>query len=520
MAVEVVEDEKTFEIQVGVGSTRDIASSNEDPFARPASEIRKMSGISDALKKRSYRTMSKVHRGVGSQSKKIEIEETGGYSMFEVVLPPYNLDYLAKLYEVSAVHGAAVKAKVSNIVGLGYDLVESPATKQKLSAASSEDAKKKISQKLQRIKQEMNDMIDSWNEDDTFQEVLNKVWTDYETTGNGYIEIGRTNRGNIGYVGHVPSTSIRIRKARDGFIQMISNKAVFFRNFGDRKTVNPIGGDTQPNEIIHFKKYSPTNGFYGIPDIVSAKTAVAGNEFAARYNLDYFENKAVPRYVIVIKGATLSKDSERKILNFFQGKLRGENHRTLYVPLPADEGDRKTSFEMKPVEAGIQDSSFTNYRKANVSDILMAHRVPISKVSVSEGASLAIARDADKTFKEQVCRPEQLIAEKKINKLFKELTDIFMFKLNELTLTDEDTQSKIDERYLRMQTFVPNEIRARKGMPAIEGGDKVVDLKPQQAADAKATAGQTRTRDANRSAGATDSAGNARNPQGEGRTTA
>lgn len=519
MAGEVIEDD-SYQIDVTVGKTTDIAASNQDPFARPASEIRKMSGVSEAFKKKSYRSMSKVHRGVGAaESKKIEIEETGGYSMFEVVLPPYNLEYLAKLYEVSAVHGAAVKAKVSNIVGLGFDMVESSATKQKVSAASSDDARSKISAKLQRLKQQMIDEVDGWNEDDTFQEVLNKVWTDYETTGNGYIEIGRTSTGRVGYVGHVPSTSVRIRKARDGFIQMISNKATFFRNFGDRKTPNPIGGDSNPNEVIHFKKYSPTNGFYGIPDIVSAKTAIAGNEFSSRYNLDYFENKAVPRYVIIIKGATLSKNSEQRILNFFQGKLRGENHRTLYVPLPADEGDRKTSFEMKPVEAGIQDSSFTNYRKANVSDILMAHRVPISKVSISEGASLAVARDADKTFKEQVCRPEQLIAEKKINKLFKELTDIFVFRLNELTLTDEDTQSKIDERYLRMQTIVPNEVRARRGEPSIEGGDTVVDLKPQQAADARATAGQTRARDAARSAGATDGAGEGRNPKGEGRTS-
>ena len=520
MAVEYVED--TTQIEVSVGSVRDVASADDsDPFAVPASDIRKMAGVSDALKKKSYRTMTKMHRGVGgAESKKIEFEETGGYSLFEVVLPPYNLDYLARLYEISAVHKSAVDAKVANIVGLGFDLVETPATKEKLSSATTQERASSIARKLSRIKQSLLDEIDAWNEDDTFVEVMRKVWTDYETTGNGYLEIGRTNTGRIGYVGHVPSISVRIRKQRDGFVQMISNKAVFFRNFGDRKTQNPVGGDSEPNELIHFKKYSPTNGFYGIPDIISAKTAVAGNEFAARYNLDYFENKAVPRYVIIIKGATLSRNSEQRILNFFQGKLRGENHRTLYVPLPADEGDRKTSFEMKPVENGVQDSSFTNYRKANVSDILMAHRVPITKVSVSEGASLAIARDADKTFKEQVCRPEQSVAEKKINKIFKELTDVYAFKLNELTLTDEDTQSKIDERYLRMQTITPNEVRSRKGMPAVDGGDKMVDLKPQQAADTRATAGQTRARDAARSAGATDSAGNGRNPKGDGRSTA
>ena len=175
---------------------------------------------------------------------------------------------------------------------------------------------------------------------------------------------------------------------------------------------------------------------------------------------------------------------------------------------------------MKPIEAGTQDASFVNYDKINLGSIFMAHRTPASKTGyVMPGQSLAAARDADKTFKEGVCRPEQAIFEKKFAKVVKEKTDAFRFKLNELTLTDEDTQSKIDERYLRMQTVVPNEIRARMGRPAIKGGDNVVELKPQQAADQTATANQSRTRDANRSAGATDSAGQGRNAKGDGRST-
>jgi hypothetical protein len=35
--------------------------------------------------------------------------------------------------------------------------------------------------------------------------------------------------------------------------------------------------------------------------------------------------------------------------------------------------------------------------------------------------------------------------------------------------------------YLRMQVITPNEVRIRKGMVPIDGGDEVVELKPQQA---------------------------------------
>jgi capsid portal protein len=174
---------------------------------------------------------------------------------------------------------------------------------------------------------------------------------------------------------------------------------------------------------------------------------------------------------------------------------------------------------MEPVEAGVQDSSFNTYRKMNRDEILLAHRTPINKIGIPEGVNLGAARDADKTFREQVCRPAQDILEKKLNKLISEMTDALELRFNELTLTDEDTMSKIDERYLRMQVITPNEVRIRKNMVPLDGGDKVVELKPQQAAEQRAQAGNTRTRTQERSANSPDISGEARNPQGEGRVT-
>jgi len=256
----------------------------------------------------------------------------------------------------------------------------------------------------------------------------------------------------------------------------------------------------------------------------------------------------------VVKGGSFSSHGEQNLLEFFETGLKGRNHRTVFVPLPADEGERKSSFEMKPVEAGTQDSSFVNYRRGNLSDILMAHRVPVTKISASEAnVGLAAARDMDKNFKEQVCRPEQKMLEKKLNKITKELTDVFRIKLNELVLTDEDTQSKIDERYLRLGATTVNEVRANKGQSPLPWGDEkaeiaatavaqstqdfqVKQLKLQekqgdQAAQVKATTGTNataneqrsqasgnRTRDQDRAANATDSAGEGRSSKGDGRT--
>ena len=493
---------------------------SSDEFNIEGEDLLKISGLSTSLRRKLGRDIQKRFVGIdgtGTQQNLLQ-QAISGYALFDLIQPQYNLEYLSKVYEISPYNYAAVNAKVYNTVGLGFDFVETRKTKDAIDGIDNDQQLERARRKLNRMRQDLHQWLEDCNEEETFKETLIKFYTDVEATGNGYLEIGRTTSGKIGYIGHIPAKTMRVRRLRDGFIQLLYGKAVFFRNFGDQETLNPIaGGEDRPNEIIHFKKYTPTNNYYGIPDIVPASNAMAGNEFASKYNLDYFENKAVPRYIITLKGGKLSPESERKLLEFFQVGLKGKNHRSLYIPLPADSPDQKVEFKMEPVEAGNQDSSFNIYRKMNRDEILMAHRTPINKIGTPEGINLAAARDADKTFKEQVTRPAQDILEKKLNKIIAEMTDALELKFNELSLTDEDTQSKIDERYLRMQVITPNEVRIRKGMVPVDGGDEMVELKPQQAADEKAKSTGNKTRDQQRSANSPDKSGEGRNAQGDGR---
>jgi PBSX family phage portal protein len=526
--MEYVEDSDTFSNEVSISNSSDLFSFSQpvvietDPFKIQGEDLKKVIGLSPAFRRKMSRDLQKSFTGIdgtGTQQNLLQQAVTG-YAMFDLVQPVYNLEYLSKIYEISPYNYAAINAKVANIVGLGYEFVESKKAMEALDNIEDSTQLNRARRKMDRIRQQLEIWLEDVNEEETFVETLVKVYTDLEATGNGFIEIGRTTSGNIGYIGHIPAKTMRVRRLRDGFIQLLYGKAVFFRNFGDMETENPIAGqEDRPNEIIHLKKYTPMNNYYGIPDIVASQNAMAGNEFAGKYNLDYFENKAVPRYIITVKGAKLSPESERKLLEFFQVGLKGKNHRSLYVPLPADSSDSKVEFKMEPVEANIQDSSFNNYRKANRDEILLSHRVPINKIGVPEVVSLASARDADKMFKEQVCRPAQDILEKKLNRIIAEKTDVLILHFNELTLTDEDTQSKIDERYLRMQVITPNEVRIRKGMIPIDGGDEVIQLKPQQAAEQTAQAMNSRARTQERDSNSPDISGEARNPKGEGRVT-
>ena len=506
-----------------------------DLFSKSWDEVKNYSGMTTNFKRKSTR-MSKslgddaylesagaIQMGInGARSNAINpgVVFRNAYALFDVITPPYNPYELASYYDTSFANHAAIDAKVENTVGLGYDFIVSDKTSLKLDAASPEQIDR-ARKRIEKLKVQLRDWIESLNQDESFSSVMEKVYTDVHAMGNGYIEIGRTVNGEIGYIGHIPAATMRVRRLRDGYVQLIANKVVYFRNFG-AKNVNYITDDPRPNEIIHIKEYSPLNTFYGVPDVMAAMASILGDQLASQYNIDYFNNKAVPRYIVTLKGAQLTQDAEDKLFRFLQTGLKGQSHRTLYIPLPGDSDTNKVEFKMEPIENEPQEGSFAQYRKQVRDDILIAHQVPLSKLGGSDSAQLAASLSQDRTFKEQVARPAQRNLEKILNKIIREKTDILELKFNELTLTDELAQSQILTNYVKNQIMAPNEAREILNLSERSDGDEMIQPTARQAADANANNQQNRSRDAQRQQAQADNTATTagRNPKGEGRRSA
>jgi capsid portal protein len=288
----------------------------QDPFVKSWDDLKGLNGLDINFKRRSTRQLSKadvtsdayldsamaVSAGInGAKSKELNPGKIfkNGYGLFDVITPPWNLYELANYYDTSFANHAAIDAKVENIVGLGYDFHVTDRTAMRLEGMEDQAAIKRARSRVERAKVELKDWLETLNDEDSFTHTMMKIYTDLQATGNGYMEIGRTVTGEIGYVGHIPTTTMRVRRLKDGYVQIIGEKVVYFRNFG-AKNPNPITSDQRPNEIIHFKEYSPLNTYYGVPDIISAITALQGDQLASQYNIDYFGNKAVPRYVVTL----------------------------------------------------------------------------------------------------------------------------------------------------------------------------------------------------------------------------
>jgi PBSX family phage portal protein len=508
----------------------------QDPFNKSWDDLKDLTGLNQNFRRKTSRNVTKAMvyatneyldsanaspSGVDAGSKAINPGTVyrNGYGLFDVITPPYNMYELANFYDTSFANHAAIDAKVENVVGLGYRFDIADRTMLRFEMNEDQAAVNRARNRIERMKFELKDWLEGLNDDDSFTKTMEKFYTDVQATGNGFLEIGRTVTGDIGYVGHIPATTMRVRRLHDGFVQIIGNSVVYFRNFG-AKNPNPMTNDARPNEIIHYKEYSPLNTFYGIPDIIAAMPSLIGDQLASQYNIDYFENKAVPRYIVTLKGAKLSSDGEDKMFRFLQTGLKSQSHRTLYIPLPGDTENNKVEFKMEPIENGIQEGSFKEYRKQNRDDILIAHQVPISKLGGAD-SGIAAALSQDRTFKEQVSRPAQRHLEKVVSKLIREKTDILELKFNELTLTDEIAQSQILERYVKTQVMTPNEAREKLDLPQRADGDEPFDMSPRQATDARANLAGNRERDRERTNNNSDSPTtiSGRNAQGEGRSS-
>ncbi len=370
------------------------------------------------------------------------------YADGEVVEPPYSPAALAELYEGNSTHKACVDAKTTNIVGLGYRFVP-----------TEEDANEETRRRLTRL-------FGSCNPRMTFTEVMRAVWTDVETTGNGYLEVTRNAAGEVDGLYHVPGTTVRVKADRGGFVQIRDGRKRHFRNLGGEPVRDAETGEVQ-NEILHLWKYTPQSTYYGVPDIVAAISAVAGDRAAAEYNVSFFEHNAVPRMAVIVEGGQMSKELLRQIRRFMETEIKGQAHKTLVLEVPGT--DTKLRLERLAQSAG-EDAGFLEYRRCNRDEILMVHRVPPSKITIVENANLANSKDQDKTFREQVVRPEQRRIEFQINRMIREQMGIedWEFQFREMDLTEELQQAEIAKIYADIGVWTPGEIRAKQGLQALK----------------------------------------------------
>ncbi len=141
-----------------------------DLFKVSGEDLTKISGLSPAFRRKISRELQKRFQGIeGTETQQnLLAQAITGYAMFDLIEPPYNLDYLSTIYEISPYNYSAINAKVSNIVGLGHDFIETRKTQEAFDNITDDKALDRARRKLNRLRQDLYDWLEQCNEEETF----------------------------------------------------------------------------------------------------------------------------------------------------------------------------------------------------------------------------------------------------------------------------------------------------------------------------------------------------------------
>ncbi len=392
----------------------------------------------------------------------------------EVARPKYPLTRVHNYLMSNPWHYACVLAKAGAATELGYEWV--PIKKSQRGVISAQT--KRLSA--------FEDQVYSKSHKD-LSGILKEVSIDYFSTGNLNLEIQYTMGGVLDCLYSVPTvtcfrhaqlplviqctplgmggsiasvaygsdTSLGIQAVLPLFMSDLPREAYW--DLMPREQQEAVGY----SEMLHETNLVPsTDPVYGVANILPALAALFGDNAASDYNLQFFENNAVPRYAVTISGGRVTEKAKQDIVDFLDRHIKGKNHRTIVIPLPAN-----MTAKFEPLDATRNDASFLDYKKINREEIAAVHQVPPSEIGLWESANKANSNQQAKNYFLKVINPFQKQLERAMNRIIRNGLKItgWQFKFKNVEYTDDQeratVQSTLSQAYVARANAVAQSIK-------------------------------------------------------------
>jgi len=413
----------------------------------------------------------------------VSVRGTARLNETKIRIPPTDLEILARTTLISSRLAKSIDIMAKNVVGLGFEIIDV------LSVPERRNVKKRTLKKIEEQSTNLFNFLENANDDKTFEELMRLVQVDYEAVGNGYKEVTRDNEDKIFGLGHLPGRSMRIRKDKEGFVQIRGDKVRFFVPFekDPKKTlaIDPLTGEElkgtftredMATEVIHFKQEHPSDDFYGIPRWFPAIPAITGNRLADIRNIKFMENDATPRMAILITGGNLDPASVEAITSFMDIQGKGVENASRVMVLQAErkmigpQAGEPPKIELKPLTVGIEDdASFLKYRQANNDEIKEVFGISDLFYGMSRDINRAAASVSKQVTNEQEFEPERKrISHVLKHKLLPALsfeTDLVTIKFNAPLINDLSSLADGLSKAAAAGGLTPNDIKRMIGQP-------------------------------------------------------
>jgi len=233
----------------------------------------------------------------------------------------------------------------------------------------------------------------------------------------------------------------------------------YFKEYGDPRVISALSGKTYKDEkalkkaeptaapateLLWIPMGNPESAIYGLNRWAGNVASVVGCYKMEVVNLLYFENKAIPPLVIMVKGGRLAAQAKTDITNAIRDHIKGSGnfHGVLIIEAApvssgpnltgqAQQGQVEIAFEPL-TKAFFTDQLFGEYDKANRDKVRQAFRIPRLLTGDTEKDNRATAEATLRFFDAQVAGPERSFWERIINRtLLRDLgITLWRWKLN------------------------------------------------------------------------------------------
>jgi hypothetical protein len=331
-------------------------------------------------------------------------------------LPSADPFLLSSLFDSSGYHSNAIYWKQVATVGQGYTCSDA-----------------------------LRSYIAQANEDDSFQDLLDKFSLDLETYGSAYIEPVIT-PGSI-YFYHSPALLTRVKppadndsKSEETYLQFVYKK-----NFGVASVEFDKYKSGFRTGIRQLKLTSPNaDRWYGKPEYLSARKILLLNFSIITLAEKWFDNSMMLDKLFTLEGGKLTPEQKTEMAGFMKRSLKGLENAAKSLVLELQRGAK---LSVQDMNSTVKEAHYTQLRDTNRDEIASAHRVPPRLLAIIPSGQLGSTGEVEgqlKIFKIGFADPRQRKIEAFFQKLFKDanLPDWQTFKLLPMDITAGETDAQ------------------------------------------------------------------------------
>lgn len=187
----------------------------------------------------------------------------------------------------------------------------------------------------------INTLIGNVNfNNETLEEVIEKVSFDWYAFGNAIVELKKSKRDSkeVVMIYHIPLEQVGIKKAnQNGIIESIGVTANWDNDGTDPTAITEIPlypkFNSQGSSAIHIKNYAPNFFYWGLPNWISAQFWAETEYKIPKYNNSKLDNGYKPSALIQAYGSFTDEEAEALVESFLEGYTGTGNNAGLQVQI-------------------------------------------------------------------------------------------------------------------------------------------------------------------------------------------